>query len=81
MTELTIRTGLLPYLSESRPSIGPKRNWNNEKEAMTAPTRIVFPPELVISNGRIGITIPNPIRSMKTTNKRVSNFLFMDILL
>ena len=72
-----IRTGRLPYLSESRPRIGPKKNWKREKEAMMAPTRIVPPPTLVTSSGKIGMTIPNPIRSIKTTRRSVSNFLFM----
>lgn len=73
--ELRIKMGLRPYLSESLPKIAEKRNWNREKRAITTPTRKTLPPTLSIRRGRIGITIPNPSKSIKTTRSKINNFL------
>jgi hypothetical protein len=74
--ELIIKTGLLPYLSESLPRIGEKINWKKEKRAITTPTKKGFPPTSLIRRGKIGIAIPKPSKSINTTRRRISSLLF-----
>jgi hypothetical protein len=58
-------TGLLPSLSETRPRIGENRNCINENEPIKIP-RAKAPASASSGwKGKTGITMPNPIMSMK----------------
>jgi hypothetical protein len=74
-------TGRLPILSESFPKIGLKKNCMKENTAITIPIwKSVAPRSLLANVGRIGIKIPNPIKSMKMVIKIIESvaFLFID---
>jgi hypothetical protein len=43
--------------------------------AITTPTKIAPPPMRDMTSGRIGITIPNPTRSMNTISNNTAVFL------
>lgn len=67
-------TGLRPMLSETFPRMGLKRNWIKEYIATIKPIlKSEIPKSLLANVGRIGINIPNPIKSMNTVIKITDN--------
>ncbi len=75
MNAVMIRTGRLPYLSDSLPTIGENKNWEREKTEIIKPTKKILPPIRSTRMGRIGMTIPKPSRSINTTSRSVKSFL------
>ena len=61
-----ISTGLRPIRSDSRPHTGANTNWASEYDATSRPVTVAVAPNRWAYCGRIGSTIPKPIRSMAT---------------
>lgn len=59
-------------MSDNLPMIGENKNWTRENTEMITPTKKISPPTRSTNMGKIGIIIPKPRRSMKTTSKSVS---------
>jgi len=67
---VTSMTGRRPIRSESRPQAGEKMNCIAAWLATRRPRIKPFAPKRSDQKGRIGTTIPNPIRSTTMTLKR-----------
>ena len=70
-TSDTSSTGRRPTWSEILPSTGAARNCIAEYDAISNPNTTGEGPNISAYSGRIGITIPNPTRSMNTIRKTI----------
>ncbi len=74
--------GFLPYLSDNFPKIGLNKNCTNEYTATTTPIAVSSTNNSILANvGRMGISIPNPSKSINTVkNIKLSADFFLNKL-